>query len=268
MEVASLDEMNRNRAAVSTLSTNGGPDMPRSNRYIQPGYIYHITHRCHDRKFLLHATQDREKYCFLLREAVRKYDISLFDFCVTCNHVHLIGMCKRQGDISRFMQKLEGGFADYYNERTGRSGSFWGGRFHSTMIESGEHLWNCLGYVDLNMVRAGAVNHPREWRWCGYRELVGERKRYCLLDIDFLVKQLGLPDRESLIQIHKNRIGMSLSTKLLVRECVWTESIAVGSEAFLNEIAANNKWRSRIYRGTTESGISYIKEADSDYKIL
>ncbi|RPJ59179.1 MAG: hypothetical protein EHM23_15020 [Acidobacteria bacterium] len=27
--------------------------MPRSNRYILPGYIYHVTHRCHDRRFLL-----------------------------------------------------------------------------------------------------------------------------------------------------------------------------------------------------------------------
>ena len=27
--------------------------MPRANRYILPGYVYHLTYRCHDRKFLL-----------------------------------------------------------------------------------------------------------------------------------------------------------------------------------------------------------------------
>lgn len=27
--------------------------MPRANRYIKPGYVYHMTHRCHNRKFLL-----------------------------------------------------------------------------------------------------------------------------------------------------------------------------------------------------------------------
>jgi hypothetical protein len=33
--------------------------MPRSNRYILPGYIYHVTHRCHDRRFLLKVGMDR-----------------------------------------------------------------------------------------------------------------------------------------------------------------------------------------------------------------
>jgi REP element-mobilizing transposase RayT len=27
--------------------------MPRANRYILPGRVYHLTHRCHDRQFLL-----------------------------------------------------------------------------------------------------------------------------------------------------------------------------------------------------------------------
>ena len=27
--------------------------MPRANRYILPGHAYHVTHRCHDRSFLL-----------------------------------------------------------------------------------------------------------------------------------------------------------------------------------------------------------------------
>ena len=93
-------------------------------------------------------------------------------------------MCDQLGDLSRFMQGLEGEFAEHYNRRNQRSGSFWGGRFHPTMIDGGEHLWNCLRYIDLNMVRASAASHPSDWTWCGYREIVGERKRYCLLDTD------------------------------------------------------------------------------------
>lgn len=57
--------------------------MLRANRYILPGYVYHLTHRCHNRKFLLQRRLDRTEYCTRLRAAVRKYRISLFDFCVT-----------------------------------------------------------------------------------------------------------------------------------------------------------------------------------------
>ena len=164
--------------------------MPCANRYILPGYVYHLTHSCHNRKFLLRCRLDRIEYCTRLRAAVRKYRISLFGFCVTCNHVHLLGMCKRLSDLSRFMQHLEGEFADYYNRRKRRCDAFWGDRFNCTMIDGGEHLWNCLSYIDLNMVRAGVVSHPNEWAWCGYHEIFGKRQRYRLLDIKRLVKRL------------------------------------------------------------------------------
>ena len=32
--------------------------MPRANRHIQAGHTYHITHRCHDRAFLLRFARD------------------------------------------------------------------------------------------------------------------------------------------------------------------------------------------------------------------
>jgi len=234
--------------------------MPRANRYILPGYTYHLTHRCHNRKFLLRCRTDRIEYQHRLRKNVRKHRISLFDFCITGNHIHLLGTCKRAGDISRFMQQLEGEFADFYNKRKIRTGSFWGERFHCTMIENNEHLWNCLRYIDLNMVRAGVVAHPNSWPWCGYHEIVGERKRYRLLDICRLVELLGVENRDSLAEFHRQRIDEAIKYQQLKREAVWTESIAVGSKDFLKGIATSNKRRKKFYISTTVDGISYIKE--------
>jgi putative transposase len=34
--------------------------MPGANRYIVPGQIYHLTHRCHNQAFLLRFGIDRE----------------------------------------------------------------------------------------------------------------------------------------------------------------------------------------------------------------
>ena len=30
------------------------------------------------------------------------------------------------------------------------------------MIDGGAYLWNCMKYIDLNMVRVGVVGHPAE----------------------------------------------------------------------------------------------------------
>ncbi len=60
------------------------------------------------------------------------------------------------------MQRLQGCFACYYNRRKHHSGAFWEDRYHCNIVEDGVHLWNCIEYIDLNMVRARAVSHPAD----------------------------------------------------------------------------------------------------------
>jgi putative transposase len=55
-----------------------------------------------------------------------------------------------------------------------------------TVVETGTHFWNCMRYIDLNMVRARVVGHPTEWPWCGYQEISGRRRRYRILDLEEL----------------------------------------------------------------------------------
>ena len=64
------------------------------------------------------------------------------------------------------------------NRRKRTRGALWEDTNQCTVIENGRHLWNGLLYVELNMVRAGAVKHPAEWRWSGYAELTGQLQRF------------------------------------------------------------------------------------------
>ena len=212
--------------------------MPRANRFQQPGMICHLTHRCHNRLFLLGFACDRDEYRERLRQEAKQFNVSILNHCLTSNHTHKIAIESRSGGISRMMQKLEGGFASHYNRRKHRSGAFWEDRYHCTMIEDGEHLWNCLQYVDLNMVRAGVVSHPSDWPWCGYQELVGERSRYRLLDVDRLLELLGVADLGSFRTEYQERILRTIEAKRLNREKCWTESIAVGGKEYVTKIAA------------------------------
>lgn len=99
--------------------------MPRANRYIVPGQIYHITHRCHDRAFLLKFGIDRDGYRAWLREGLRRHRVSLLNYCITSNHVHLILHSESAEEVARLMQLVEGCVAQDYNLRKGRSGA-WG----------------------------------------------------------------------------------------------------------------------------------------------
>jgi putative transposase len=213
--------------------------MARASEYLVEGYTYHLTHRCHNRKFLLRFVRDREVYREWLREGVRRYRVPIYGYCVTCNHVHLIVHASKAEAVSDLMHLAAGATAKQYNKRKGHLGSLWEHPYQCTVIETGQHLLNCLCYVDLNMVRAGMVRHPREWRWCGYDELTGARKRYRLVDQERLLESLEIGAISDFREYYEAEIEERIIKSRLTREPCWTESLAVGSKSFVSRISQN-----------------------------
>jgi putative transposase len=211
-----------------------------------PGNVYHLTHRCHDRQFLLRFAIHRDAYREELRQAVHEFDLSLLDYSITSNHVHLLAFAAEEGQISGFVKKADGEYAQDYNRLKHRSGAFWEGRFHSTMVDTGEYLFRCIQYIELNMVRCGVVRHPAEWRWSGYAELMGLRRRWRLLDVERVLSLLGTDDLTSFRNNLNNGLAEAIQKDQLRREPCWTESVAVGSESYIREI------ENRINRRRTE----------------
>jgi len=235
--------------------------MPRSNRYILPGCIYHVTHRCHDRRFLLKFGVDRTEYRDRLRLALQKYRISLYAYCITSNHTHLLLAGRLASDISRLMQQLEGEFAQYYNVKRSRRGAFWEDRFHTTMIGEGSYFLNCMVYIHLNLVRAHVVGHPSDWRWCGHDELVGERTRYRLIDREGLIDLLGPGLRDEFEPEYRAAIDAAITRGNLAREPWWTESIAVGDADFIERVKTQTLYRRQLKTSQVGPNLWAVHEA-------
>lgn len=136
--------------------------MPRANRYFIPGYICHITHRCHKREFLLKFARDKKRWLFWLFKARQRYGLTILNYAVTSNHIHLLIRDNGNEVIPKSMQLVAGRTAQEYNRRKKRSGAFWEDRYHATAIMEDKYLIQCLIYIELNMVRAGVVKHPSE----------------------------------------------------------------------------------------------------------
>ena len=77
-------------------------------------------------------------------------------------------------DLSKFMHMLKRRFSAWFNRTHARRGTLWEERFGSVLIEDSEDaLRTMAAYIDLNPVRAGMVDDPKDYRWCGYAEAVG-----------------------------------------------------------------------------------------------
>jgi REP element-mobilizing transposase RayT len=79
--------------------------------------------------------------------------------------------------LKHFMKELKERFSRWFNKRHGRRGTLWQDRYKSILVEDGEALRTMAAYIDLNPVRAGLVDDPKDYRWCGYAEALGGSKR-------------------------------------------------------------------------------------------
>jgi putative transposase len=115
--------------------------MARANRHYIPGFVWHITHRCHKREFLLRFRKDRHRWMQWLYQARKRYGLEILNYIVTSNHIHLLVKdTEGLGSIPRSIQLVAGRTGQEYNQRKRRQGAFWEDRYHAVAIESGEHV--------------------------------------------------------------------------------------------------------------------------------
>lgn len=116
---------------------------------------------------------------------------------------------RRMWNLSEFMKGVKQSFSLWYNRRHQRNGTLWEERFGSVLAEShGPTLGVLATYIDLNPVRAGLVEDPMEYRWCGYAEAVGGNARAR----DALV--LALPPEHRTVEAYRQKLfAAGLRTK-------------------------------------------------------
>lgn len=83
---------------------------------------------------------------------------------------------RRMYDLSAYMKIVKQRFTQFFNKKHERVGTLWEDRFKSSLVQDGHAARVVAGYIDLNALRAGLVEDPRHYRWCGYGEAVAGRK--------------------------------------------------------------------------------------------
>ena len=90
--------------------------MPRANRHFVPGHVWHITHRCHRKTFLLKFAGDRRRYLHWVFEAKKRFRLAVLDYVVTSNHIHMLVKDTGGRVIPQSMQLIAGRTAMIQND--------------------------------------------------------------------------------------------------------------------------------------------------------
>ena len=187
---------------------------------------------------------------------------------VTSNHVHLLVKDTGPNVIARSMQLIASRTAQEYNQRKVRHGAFWEDRYHATAVDSDDHLRRCLVYIDLNMVRAGAVKHPSEWPHCGYSEIQKPRQRYTIVDLPKLSGLCGFQEVADFQQAPHHWVSEALSRDIGGRDERGAEAIAVGDCTFVHKVKSELGFKAMHRRVMEVTGTYTLREESKPYSTI
>jgi putative transposase len=153
--------------------------MPRRARSIEGGHVYHVLNRSNARAELFLKEEDYAGFERVLEEAFQREPLRILGYCVMPNHWHMVVWPRGGQDrqVSEFLRWLTVTHTQRWHSHyhTAGFGHLYQGRFKSFPVESDEHLYTVLRYVERNPVRANLVERAQDWRWSSlFRYTKGE----------------------------------------------------------------------------------------------
>ena len=138
--------------------------MPRRPRHLLGDGVFHVTARGVDGTPIVLDDHDALRFLRLLVQAARLEQWFCHTLCLMTNHYHAV-VETRLEHLSAGVHRLNGSYAQRFNQRHGRTGHLFGDRYSARVIEDEDYLRVACEYVLNNPVRAGLCAQATEWRW-------------------------------------------------------------------------------------------------------
>ncbi len=212
--------------------------------------FYHVLNRGVDKRDIVLDDRDRVRFLHDLfvfndkapvshyklssrheEKRVRKLLVHIHAFCLMPNHFHLLLTPAVENGISLFMKKLSMGYAKYFNERYGRSGALWQGKYKRVLITRDAHFLYIPYYIHLNPLdlshtdwRKGqvtkmdkALESLEQYRWSSYLDYIGKKNFPSITERELLGSLLGDKYQQ------KKQIGKIISDPIISAQSVALE---------------------------------------------
>jgi putative transposase len=214
--------------------------MSRPLRVEYPGAIYHVMCRGNARQRIFRDEADYQRLIDGLVMTVSRFGWEVFSFVLMPNHFHLF-VRTPQANLSRGMQYLASGYANWFAKRHRCPGHLLQGRFKSQLVEDESYFWSVSRYIHLNPVRGKnpLVSHPREWHWSSYPGYASRRARVDWVAYDYVYAawqgDMGGQDPETAYRRYVER-GLATPPENPFRDAAF--GWLLGSPDFVDKIRA------------------------------
>lgn len=147
--------------------------MARLPRLTLPGMAHYVIQRGNNLQSIFEDVQDYETMKELMREMARRFQVDLHAYVLLPAQFHVLATPETEEGLPLFMQSLGRSYVRYFNNRHGRTGTLWEGRYRSTVLEAGAYLLPCMVVLETQPVAEGLAPRPQDYRWSSYGHNAG-----------------------------------------------------------------------------------------------
>ena len=216
--------------------------MARLPRLAVTGLPHHVILRGNNRQQVFVDAADREFFLVQLAELAHREKVQVHAYVLMDNHLHLLLTPQQDGGLSRLMQSLGRIYVRRFNQRHGRTGTLWEGRYRSTVIDSERYLLACMVYLDLNPVRAGMVSGAELYPWSSHGHYIGRRNEKWLSPHPLVWSLGNTPFAREAAYADLVRQGLSRSQQQELTEST-LQGWPLGGPGFLEELRGQTERR-------------------------
>jgi len=153
--------------------------------------------------------KNKDIECPYIKKKPRKLLVDIYAFCLMPNHYHLLLSPKIEKGIPKFMQKLNMGYSKYFNQKYGRKGTLFEGRYKSILIKEEAHFYHLPYYIHFNPLDIEfsgwrerklkdynkALEFLNNYRWSSHLDYLGKKNFPSVTSREFLLTVFGGEDK-------------------------------------------------------------------------
>lgn len=147
--------------------------MARLPRLTLPGLPHYVVLRGNNLQPIFVDGQDYAHMKAVLAEMAGRFGVQLHAFALLPNQLHLLLTPEQADSLPQFMQSVGRTYVRSFNNRHGRSGTLWEGRYRATVLEPQSWMLPAMVVLECQPVEEGVASRAVDYGWSSARHHVG-----------------------------------------------------------------------------------------------
>ena len=205
--------------------------MARLPRLIIPHLPHYVIQRSSNRQPVFQDSSDYTQFLAWLKTGAKMFKVAIHAYVLLPDQLHLLATPGDATGLGQLMQWLGRYYVPYFNQKYGREGALWQGRYKTSVIDAEHFFLLSCHYLEMVPVQAGLAAQPRDYPWSSHAYHAGLQPDPIVTDHALYWALGNTPfDREaSYLRLVEQGMG---SSQVKVLEQAVLKGWPLGSDAF------------------------------------